>query len=262
VRMPRRADSEPGLALALGGVGLTLEDLVQLYAALGDRGEARPLVTGDVEPFAFSRRFVRPETAERVLEILATSPHLAGRVPAQVAQGAPQVAFKTGTSYGFRDAWALGVSNGYAIGVWVGRPDGAPRPGATGRSEALPVLFEAFDRLGTPARPERQIEEHEPIAPALVRFEQGEREDLSILFPPSGAEVLVLDYGQDARGLSLSARGGRAPLTWYAEGGRVESEPTSGRAIWRPSAPGFYNVTVVDADGQSVSTRVRIRNSG
>jgi penicillin-binding protein 1C len=262
VRMPRRADSEPGLALALGGVGLTLEDLVQLYAALGDQGEARPLVTGDVEPFAFSRRFVRPETAERVLEILATSPHLAGRVPAQVAQGAPQVAFKTGTSYGFRDAWALGVSNGYAIGVWVGRPDGAPRPGATGRSEALPVLFEAFDRLGTPARPERQIEEHEPIAPALVRFEQGEREDLSILFPPSGAEVLVLDYGQDARGLSLSARGGRAPLTWYAEGGRVESEPTSGRAIWRPSAPGFYNVTVVDADGQSVSTRVRIRNSG
>jgi len=262
VRMPRRADSEPGLALALGGVGLTLEDLVQLYAALGDRGEARPLVTGDVGTFAFARRFVRPQTAERVLEILATSPHPAGRVPAQVALGAPQVAFKTGTSYGFRDAWALGVSNGYAIGVWVGRPDGAPRPGATGRSEALPALFEAFDLLGTPAPPERQIEEREPVAPALVRFERGEREGLSILFPPSGAEVLVLDYGAGSRGLSLSARGGRAPLTWYAQGGRVESEPTSGRAIWRPSAPGFYDITVVDADGQSVSTRVRIRNSG
>jgi penicillin-binding protein 1C len=262
VRMPRRADSEPGLALALGGVGLTLEDLVQLYAALGDEGQARPLVTGNVETFAFARRFVRPQTAERVLEILATSPHPAGRVPAQVAQGAPQVAFKTGTSYGFRDAWALGVSNGYAIGVWVGRPDGAPRPGATGRSEALPILFEAFDRLGAPTPPEREQEQHEPVAPALVRFEQGEREGLSILFPPSGAEVLVLDYGANSRGLSLSARGGRAPLTWYAEGQRVASEATSGRAIWRPTAPGFYDVTVVDADGQSARTRVRIRNSG
>ncbi len=263
VRLPHRADSEPGLALALGGVGMTLEDLVELYAALGDGGRARPLVTDAASGFAFSRRFVRGETAERVLDILATSPHPAGRVPAQVAQNAPQVAFKTGTSYGFRDAWAVGVSNGYAIGVWVGRPDGAPRPGATGRSEALPVLFEAFDLLGAPAEPERRHEERrEQVAPALVRFEQGEREGLSILFPPSGAEVLVLDYGADSRGLSLSARGGRAPLTWYAEGARVDTEPTSGRAIWRPAAPGFYDVTVVDADGQSARTRVRIRNSG
>lgn len=262
VRMPRRANAEPGLALALGGVGMTLEDLVQLYAALGDEGDARPLVTGDVAPFAFSRRFVRPETAERVLEILASSPHPAGRVPAQIAQGAPQVAFKTGTSYGFRDAWALGVSNGYAIGVWVGRPDGAPRPGATGRSEALPILFEAFDLIGAPPPPEHEQELHEPVAPALARFEGGGREGLSILFPPSGAEVLVLDYGAESRGLSLSARGGRGPLTWYAEGARVPDEETSGRAIWRPSAPGFYNVTVVDADGQSANVRVRIRDRG
>ena len=262
VRLPRRAVSEPGLALALGGVGMTLEDLVQLYAALGDEGRARPLVTDEVGEFAFTRRFVRPETAERVLDILATSPHPAGRIPAQVAQGAPQVAFKTGTSYGFRDAWALGVSNGYAIGVWVGRPDGAPRPGATGRSEALPILFEAFDLLGLPAEPAPRQREHENVAPALTRFENGEREALSILFPPANAEVLVLDYGADARGLSLSARGGRAPLTWYAEGARVEGEPTSGRAIWRPAAPGFYDVTVVDADGERAQVRVRIRDRG
>jgi penicillin-binding protein 1C len=261
VRLPRRADSEPGLALALGGVGMTLEDLVQLYATLGDEGRARPLVTGEGVTLPFSRRFVRSQTAERVLEILATSPHPAGRVPAQVAQGAPRVAFKTGTSYGFRDAWSVGVSNGYAIGVWVGRPDGAPRPGATGRSEALPVLFDAFDLLGTPSEPYREPERREDVAPALVRFE-GEREGLSILFPPSNAEVLVLDYGADTRGLSLSARGGRSPLTWYAEGGRVETEATSGRAIWRPSAPGFYDVTVVDADGQRAQVRVRIRDSG
>lgn len=262
VQLPRRAISEPGLALALGGVGMRLEDLMQLYASLGDGGRSRPLVVDETAQLALPRRFVRDETAARVLQILATSPHPAGRIPSQVAQGAPQVAFKTGTSYGFRDAWALGVSNGYAIGVWVGRPDGSPRPGATGRSEALPILFEAFDLLGTPTPPHREDQEREDVAPALVRFEREEREGLSILFPPSGAEVLVLDYGRNARGLSLSARGGRPPLTWYAEGAQVENEPTSGRAIWRPSAPGFYDVVVIDADGQQARTRVRIRNSG
>lgn len=262
VRLPRRAIAEPGLALALGGVGMTLEDLVQLYAALGDGGQARPLVVDSEPGLAFSRRFVRADTAERVIEILASSPHPAGRVPSVVAQGAPSVAFKTGTSYGFRDAWSVGVANGYAIGVWVGRPDGAPRPGATGRSEALPVLFEAFDLLGAPVEPHRREREDEDAAPGLARLETSEQEGLSILFPPSGAEVLVLDYGAQSRGLSLSARGGRGPLTWYAEGERVASEPTSGRSIWRPSAPGFYDVTVVDADGESRSVRVRIRNSG
>jgi penicillin-binding protein 1C len=259
VRLPRRAVAEPGLALALGGVGMTLEDLVQLYAALGDEGRARPLAVDSDGAMAFSRRFVRPQTAERMLEILATSPHPAGRAPAALSRDAPMVAFKTGTSYGFRDAWSVGVWNGYAIGVWVGRPDGAPRPGATGRSEALPILFEAFDLIDAPPEQRRQRHEREAPAPALVRLESSDREALSILFPPSGAEVLVLEFGQDARGLSLSARGGRAPLTWYAEGARVEDEATSGRTIWRPSAPGFYNVSVIDADGQRAQARVRIR---
>ncbi len=263
VRLPRRAVAEPGLALALGGVGMRLEDLVQLYAALGDGGRARPLVTEGEAGLAFSRRFVRAETAARVIDILATSPHPAGRIPAQVAQGAPRVAFKTGTSYGFRDAWALGVANGYAIGVWVGRPDGTPRPGATGRAAALPILFQAFDLIGAPAPTPGPIEaDRHQAAPALTRLDSSGREGLSILFPPAGAEVLVLDYGAGSRGLSLAARGGRAPLTWYAEGERVETESTSGRAIWRPSAPGFYDVTVVDADGESAHVRVRIRNNG
>lgn len=82
---------------------------------------------------------------------------------------------------------------------------------------------------------------------------------MSILFPPAGAEVLVLEYGANSRGLSLSARGGRGPLIWYAEGARVRSEASSGRAIWRPSAPGFYDVSVIDADGQSARVRVRVR---
>ena len=261
--MPRRELAEPGLALALGGVGMTLEHLVQLYASLGDEGRARPLHEQEPAPLSFSRRFVRAETAERVLDILADSPSPAGRMPASLAQGAPRISFKTGTSYGFRDAWAIGVSGGYAIGVWVGRADGAPRPGGTGRSEAVPILFDAFDLLGLPQEPARAPDVARAAAPGLAQLEnQDQRDGPSILFPPNNAEVLVLDYGPGARGLSLSARGGSGPLVWYADGERVAREETSGRAIWRPRAPGFYSVSVVDAQGRRAEARVRIRNSG
>ncbi|MES1156854.1 MAG: penicillin-binding protein 1C [Alphaproteobacteria bacterium] len=265
-QLPRRALAEPGLALALGGVGITQEELVNLYATLGDGGAAKPVVTELPAPaFVFPYRFVRPATANRVIDILATSPSPAGRTPAQLVQGAPRVAFKTGTSYGFRDAWSVGVAGGYAIGVWVGRPDGAPRPGATGREAALPILFEAFDLLGLPPEPARAPEQLQAqAAPGLARLDDAQHagDGPTILFPPDNTEVLVLDYSRTSRGLSLSARGGRPPLIWYADGEPAPTEPTSGRAIWRPSAPGFHEITVVDADGRSAHVRVRIRDRG
>ncbi|MGE3142451.1 MAG: penicillin-binding transpeptidase domain-containing protein, partial [Hyphomonadaceae bacterium] len=263
-RLPRRARAEPGLALALGGVGMTLEEMTALYATLGGEGQARRLTIDGPQPFAFSRAFVRAETAKKVIDILARSPTPDGRIPAQLSQGAPRVAFKTGTSYGFRDAWAFGVGGGYAIGVWVGRPDGAPRPGATGRAAALPILFEAFDRLGLAPEEYQRASPRAAPAPGVARLETRASGGggPAILFPPDQSEVLVLDYGARSRGLSLSASGGRAPLSWFAEGARVPMEETSGRAIWRPSAPGFHDVTVVDADGRSARVRVRIRSAG
>jgi penicillin-binding protein 1C len=263
IYMPRRAVVEPGLALALGGVGISLEDLTGLYASLGDGGVTRPLVTQPRESFAFTGRLVRADTARRVLTILANGPSPEGRIPSQLAQNAPRIAFKTGTSYGFRDAWSVGVANGYAIGVWVGRPDGAPRPGVAGRDAALPILFQAFDLLGAPPTPQPAPDQLDRApAPALTHLDPQNGNALSILFPAPNTEVLVLDYGPSSRGLSLSARGGQHPYTWYAEGQPVGTEATSGRAIWRPSAPGFYDVSVVDATGESAHVRVRIRNSG
>ena len=59
-----------------------------------------------------------------------------------------RIAFKTGTSYGYRDAWSVGFDGRMTIGVWVGRPDGAPVPGLVGRTAAAPILFDAFARTG------------------------------------------------------------------------------------------------------------------
>ncbi|MBI1188976.1 MAG: penicillin-binding protein 1C [Alphaproteobacteria bacterium] len=263
-RIPRRELAEPGLALALGGVGMTLEELVSLYVALGDGGRAGELTLLRNERAVRRGRLVRADSAERVLEILRRSPSPAGRTPAALAQGAPLVAFKTGTSYGFRDAWAVGVAEGHVVGVWVGRPDGAPRAGATGRSEAVPLLFDAFDIIAPNAPRRRAENEVAHAAPGIERLRTRSNEESgpTILFPPDGVEILVLEYGAAARGLSLSARGGRAPLSWYAEGRAVPSEPTSGRAIWRPTAPGFHTVSVIDADGRRAHVRIRIRDTG
>jgi penicillin-binding protein 1C len=262
-RFPRRAAVEPGLALALGGVGMTLEELAMLYAALGDDGLARPLKYVPGPDYAIARRVMKPETAARVLSILAATPTPKGRLPAALARDAPQIAFKTGTSYGFRDAWAIGVGSGHVIAVWVGRPDGAPRPDATGRSEALPLLFAAFDRLNALGAPvQRFAPLNAAAAPGLRRFGDDEAAaGPAILFPPHGADVLVDGLGADGRGLSLAARGGRAPLTWYAEGRAVPLEATSGRAIWKPTSPGFHDVMVVDANGRRATAQVRVRDA-
>ena len=204
---------------------------------------------------------MKPESAAKILGILTRSPSPRGRAPTALIEGAPRIAFKTGTSYGFRDAWSFGVGDGYAVGVWMGRPDGAPRPGATGRGDSLPLLFEVFDRLSpTGAAPMIADDPHVKAAPGQRHLDQsGEAVGPSILFPPNNAEVLITDYGAGSRGVALAATGGRPPLVWYAEGARIDEEATSGRPIWRPSSPGFHEVIVVDAEGRRATARVRVR---
>lgn len=259
VILPQMGDVEPGLALALGGVGMTLEDLVLLYAGLGDGGMMRPLQTRPALQLG-GFRFTRPDTAAKVLGIMAATPSPAGRAPSVLAAQAPMVAFKTGTSYGFRDAWAIGVGAGFAVGVWVGRPDGTPRPGAMGRSDALPILFDVFDRLQPAGATVMEPWARERAPPGQARMDTAASEGAPrILFPPDGAEVLRPADGANDRGFALAAQGGAEPLRWFVDGAPVSVEDTSGRPVWRPRAGGFFTVTVVDVEGRSASARVRVR---
>jgi penicillin-binding protein 1C len=252
-RIPRRNLVEPGLALALGGVGITAEELATLYCALGDHGIARPLNYVQT-PRLGSSRLMRAQTSQKILTILSGTPTPAGRAPWRLAQDAPQIAFKTGTSYGFRDAWSVGVGEGYVVVVWTGRADGAPRPGATGRTDSLPLLFQVFDRLRRAPDAEPLLDpKREQVAPGVARLERDRESGPHILFPPNAAEIIVTQ-----RGVALSAQG-REPLTWYAEGAPIPSEDSSGRVVWRPREDGFYDVTVVDAEGRRTSAHVRVR---
>ena len=263
--MPLSADDDAGLAIALGGAGLTVRELALLYAALGDGGRALPLnwlvseTQAAKDKKAPGSQVMSAQSARQIMDILAASPAPAGRMPAQLTQEAPVIAAKTGTSYGFRDAWAAGVGNGHAVVVWIGRADSAPRPGVTGREAALPVLFEVYDMISRimpkrgsgPTLREEQPGDHMPPS-ALARFER-ENAPPHILFPPDGAEVWK---DEEHTSFVLSAQG-RGRLVWYVDG-RPLGRNVAGDAVWRPGQEGFYTLSVVDEAGRAAKSQVRV----
>lgn len=137
--------SRPNLALILGGTGVRLEDLVGAHAAFHRDGVAGRVRYRPEDPL-IERRLLSPGAAWIVREMLESNPR-PGETEYFDRGNRPRVAWKTGTSYGFRDAWAVGASRRYTVGVWVGRPDGTPLPGQYGAVTALPLLFEVFDTL-------------------------------------------------------------------------------------------------------------------
>ncbi|MET0327820.1 MAG: penicillin-binding protein 1C, partial [Luteimonas sp.] len=144
LRFPRGA--VPNLSMILGGTGATLEQLVGAHAALHREGIAgRVRLTPDAP--MVERRLMSPGAAWIVREILESNPRPGERVDTFDTGGRPRVAWKTGTSYGYRDAWAIGGTRRHTVGVWVGRPDGTPLPGQYGAVTALPLLFEVVDSL-------------------------------------------------------------------------------------------------------------------
>ena len=144
LRFPRGA--RPNLALILGGTGVRLEDLVGAFAAFQREGVAAQVRYTAQQPLV-ERRLLSPGAAWIVRDILQSSPRPGQGSVAFDTGSRPPVAWKTGTSYGFRDAWAVGGTRRYTVGVWVGRPDGTPLPGQYGALTALPLLFETVDSL-------------------------------------------------------------------------------------------------------------------
>jgi penicillin-binding protein 1C len=254
----------PGLAMGLGGVGVTLTDLTMLYAGLARQGTTIPLVERRSETALARppRRLLDPVAAWYVGNVLIGSPP-----PENAARN--RIAFKTGTSYGYRDAWAVGFDGRRTIGVWVGRPDGAPVPGILGRTAAAPILFDAFARSGElpaplPPAPKGAILAVNGKLPLpLQRFDSdgpaarhGER--VRIMFPPHGARLELASVDGKPEPVALKIAGGVAPLTVLVNG--VPQERGSGRTIFfDPKGPGFVRLTVVDGKGTADSVMVRLQ---
>ncbi|NKB29376.1 MAG: penicillin-binding protein 1C [Rhodobacteraceae bacterium] len=246
-----------GLAVALGGLGVSLEDLVGLYAGFANAGVAVPLQMRIGAEVSQSTTIIPPEAAWHLGEILSDI-----TPPGGGATG--EIAWKTGTSYGHRDAWALGWDGAHVVGVWIGRPDGTPVPGAFGADLAAPLLFDAFARIGRnrqplpPPPPATLVTSTAKLPAPLQRFQRkGSRaadpNAPAVAFPPSGARLSAR-----AGALTVKVRDGRPPFLWLSNGAVVSPRVQEREVALRIAEPGFYRLTVIDADGRAARSDVRL----
>ena len=256
------AGERPGLAIGLGGAGITLADLVMLYGGLADGGNAAALSMRPGTPVVRSP-VLDPVAAWQVTDILA------GVAPPRDAP-AIGIAYKTGTSYGYRDAWSIGFDGRHVVGIWVGRPDGGAVPGLSGYETAAPILFEAFTRSGVAITPRRSApigalrRARDELPVTLQRFESPLEQEPGvveaaprIVFPPNGARVALIGEGPDGMApLALKLQGGRAPFRWLANGRPLAEISRRRTGNWRPEGAGFSTLTVIDARGRADSVEI------
>ena len=267
VRPIMPANETPGLAIGLGGLGITLKDLTQLYAALANKG--KPVQLGDGiqdKPLVLQNEpLMEPVAAWNVTDILSG-------VIAPVGASKRAIAYKTGTSYGYRDAWSVGYDGRYVLGVWIGRPDNGAVPGITGFGTAAPVLFEAFAKSGLAVVP------FPPAPSGAIRISQSElpisqrRFSLAdnglintvsiepapqIIYPPEGARIELSSAADGAMApLALKLQGGRAPFRWLANGKPLPDVSRRRTNQWVPDGGGYSKLTVIDAAGRAASVGV------
>jgi penicillin-binding protein 1C len=261
-------DEAPGLAMGLGGVGLTLQDLTQLYAGLARLGNIRPLreIMTAKDDGRDSRRLMDQVAAWQVGNVLLGTPP-----PENGVQN--RIAFKTGTSYGYRDAWSVGFDGRMTIGVWVGRPDGAPVPGLAGRTAAAPILFDAFARTGKlpaalPKAPKGALMASNAKLPLPLRrfrpvgelIRTGSDQAPHIQFPLNGSRIDVdRSRGVEASAMPVKVSGGVLPLTMLLNGVSVGEIDGRRQRLVDPPGPGFARLTVIDAMGAADTVVIRIQ---
>ncbi|SDJ01531.1 penicillin-binding protein 1C [Aliiruegeria lutimaris] len=247
----------PGLAVALGGVGVTLEDLIRLYGAIARGGVSMPL--HDTLGFEFKEKRILTDVSAWQLG------HILSGMPPPPHAARLKLAYKTGTSYGHRDAWAIGFDGRHVAGVWIGRPDGTAVPGAFGGDLAAPVLFQTFGRIGPRV---------EPLSPPPAAALLAANADLpaplrnfrprnavfreaadapKLAFPPDGAEVEAYD------GLLLKVRDGTPPFSWLANGAPVILQTRQRESLLPDPGKGFLDLSVIDAEGRTARASIQLK---
>ncbi|WMD21311.1 penicillin-binding protein 1C [Achromobacter seleniivolatilans] len=279
VRLRLPAGADPNLSLILGGGGTTLEELVGAYRALARGGiSGRPRLRAE-QPKVESR-MMSAGAAWIVRDILEGGGH-PDRPFYQSGSPARQLAWKTGTSFGFRDAWAVGVTDRWTIGVWVGRPDGTPNPGFFGANVAAPLLQDIVAALPEGAQIVRSRPETVQAAVTCwpLGYKQGSGQSglcpeqraawvLNETAPPSFAgyadatqgplrlggvangSVLRPVPGSQQVALDVDVQGAEGEVWWMLDG-RVVNHGASGHPFKLVLAQdGRYTLTVMDTQGR------------
>lgn len=265
----------PTLPVALGGLGISLADITMLYSAIASGGEARALRYVADTPDASDHRLFGNVAAFYLKQILRGVALPDGWAMGQGLARQRAVAFKTGTSYGYRDQWSVGFSNDYTVGVWVGEADGSPRPGHVGRDSAAPILLKTFELLPRDVRGDDpapagtllvNATDRLPEALRVFRRESAPAQEIvvpppTISYPPNGTLVPLPAVAAKDRTIVLKVDGGRAPLTWLVNGQLLGNFDRFQPVLYTPDGEGVARFTVVDAQGRSDSAQVRFKKT-
>jgi penicillin-binding protein 1C len=293
--------SKPTLPIALGGVGLRLIDLMSLYTALGNQGEyaSLQLLKTDIpentkissttpgmntnsvinsthvmnstltNALKTKTQLLTRESAWHITKILQGTHAPTGFVDHELIAQSP-IAYKTGTSYGYRDAWAMGYSADFTIGVWVGKADGTPSLNQTGRNTAAPILFKIMRLLSSSQQRQWPSEPPPGILslkgselPRSLRALQKEDANLSltkdkafqIQFPKDGA-IIHLDK---TKPLHFMLSGGKPPYYLLINGQPLGDCFMKSHIAWQPETIGFVEFSILDSRGQSDTIAVEFK---
>lgn len=248
VKIPENSATLP---IALGGIGVTMAQITQLYVILARGGASErihylPTAKKSDTPLYFCDQ----KAARMTTAILRSIPAPEGFVDSQ-----KQIAYKTGTSYGYRDAWTFAYDKSHTVAVWVGKPDNATQLKRTGRKTAAPLAFEVFALLEnlTPRQfwkwPDSYLGNSVPSG--LAYFEPYENLDtqkqFKMLYPQNNARYRSADCSDAV--VEVKVEDGKMPYSWYIDG-----EP---RTIERSTALlsfgyGAHHITVIDESGERI----------
>jgi len=236
VRLPRGV--APNLSVILGGGGVRMEDLAGAYVALNRSGVGGRVRYVD-DDAKIERRVLSDGAAWIVRDVLEANPR-PGYAPGTFDPGSrPRVAWKTGTSYGFRDAWAVGATRKYTVAVWIGRPDGTPLPGQYGAVTALPLMFQVVDSLprpalsATPEPPPASVSEIEVCWPLGLAFDPAHADlchakrtawVLNGVVPPTLPERDAATWSAGTMHVRINAKTGERLSAACERGGSIEKD--------------------------------------
>jgi len=247
--LPAGARSRGGLALAVGALEVTLLDLTNAYATLGRGGQHKSARLFADEPLQ-SRRAIAPNACAAIDDILSTTRRRPRGMEERRESDVPWFMWKTGTSAGRRDAWAVGHNRRFAIGVWAGRFAGTGRIQYVGAEAAEPLLatLMALGELHSdrpPVKPAAIVVRH-PIAPP----------------PPLASAPKVLAPSQGDTFIAVTGKAIVRPranrsddLAWFLNGRLLT--PTQAQRL--ELTPGTYDLRCVDATGQASAIRFTVK---